>query len=130
MLVESGAGDGSALHDEAYRAAGASITPSAEAVFDQCTLLLKVKEPLEQEYLRLRPEHVLFTYLHLAPNPGLTRGLVESGATCLAYETVETAPGVLPLLAPMSEVAGRLAPHAGAYFLERMNGGKGKLLGV
>ena len=79
--------------------------------------------------MRLQPRHVLFTYLHLAPNPELTRGLIESGATCLAYETVEPANGHLPLLAPMSEVAGRIAPHAGAYFLERMNGGKGKLMG-
>ena len=103
--------------------------PTAAAVFDQAELLVKVKEPLEEEYLRLHPGHVLFTYLHLAPDPVLTRGLIESGATCIAYETVETEQGSLPLLAPMSEVAGRLAPHAGAYFLERMNGGKGKLLG-
>ncbi len=128
VLVETGAGEGSAFSDDAYQAAGAVIARDAEQVFAESVLLLKVKEPLEPEYLRLRPHHILFTYLHLAPNPTLTRGLVESGAACIAYETVETEPGVLPLLAPMSEVAGRLAPHAGAYFLERMNGGKGKLL--
>ena len=129
VVVETGAGRGSSFPDEAYVAAGAEIVESAERVFAEATLLLKVKEPLQQEYLRLRPEHIMFTYLHLAPNPDLTRGLIESGATCLAYETVEAADGHLPLLAPMSEVAGRIAPHAGAYFLERMNGGKGKLLG-
>jgi alanine dehydrogenase len=129
VVVERGAGEGSLFSDDAYRGAGAVVVDDAEEVFATCTLLPKVKEPLEQEYLRLRSHHVLFTYLHLAPNPLLTQGLIESGATCLAYETVETGAGVLPLLAPMSEVAGRLAPHAGAYFLERMNGGKGKLLG-
>ena len=129
VVVQRGAGGGSAFADETYVAAGATIAESADEVFEQATLLLKVKEPLEPEYLRLRPHHVLFAYLHLAPNPALTQGLIESGATCVAYETVETVPGLLPLLTPMSEVAGRLAPHAGAYFLERMNGGKGKLLG-
>ncbi len=129
VIVETGAGEGSAFPDEAYLSAGAEIVENAEQVFDKASLLLKVKEPLGQEYLRLQPRHVLFTYLHLAPNPELTRGLIESGATCLAYETVEPANGHLPLLAPMSEVAGRIAPHAGAYFLERMNGGKGKLMG-
>ena len=128
VFVQQGAGEGSLLTDDAYRAAGATILPTAAGVFDQATLLVKVKEPLEEEYLRLHAGHVLFTYLHLAPNPALTTGLIESGATCIAYETVETDRGYLPLLAPMSEVAGRLAPHAGAYFLEHMNGGKGKLL--
>ena len=128
VFVQQDAGEGSRLTDDAYRAAGATILPTAAAVFDQATLLVKVKEPLEEEYLRLHPGHILFTYLHLAPNPTLTTGLIESGATCIAYETVETDRGYLPLLAPMSEVAGRLAPHAGAYFLEHMNGGKGKLL--
>ncbi len=98
---------------------GPHIAPDADAVFREATLLLKVKEPLEQEWLRLQPHHVLFTYLHLAPNATLTGGLIESGATCVAYETVETQDGHLPLLAPMSEIAGRLAPHAGAYFLGR-----------
>jgi len=116
------------LSDEAYVAAGARIVPDAESVFAEAELIVKVKEPLEQEYLRLEPRHILFTYLHLAPDPGLTDALVRSGATCLAYETVETAQGRKPLLAPMSEIAGRLAPQVGAYFLERMSGGKGKLL--
>lgn len=129
VLVEHGAGMGSAFADEAYAAVGATVVPDAGGVYEAATLLLKVKEPLPDEWLRLRPHHILFTYLHLAPNPILTEGLIESGATCIAYETVETDEGHLPLLAPMSEIAGRLAPHSGAYFLERMNGGKGKLLG-
>jgi alanine dehydrogenase len=129
VVVETVAGEGSLFADEAYRAAGATVVPDAASVFERAELLVKVKEPLEQEYLRLDAGHVLFTYLHLAPDPVLTRGLIESGATCIAYETVETDRGHLPLLAPMSEVAGRLAPHAAAYFLEHLNGGKGKLLG-
>ena len=129
VLVQAGAGAGSAFPDAAYRAVGAEILPDADAVFAQAMLLLKVKEPLEEEWRRLRPGHILFTYLHLAPSPLLTSGLIESGATCLAYETVRTDDGHLPLLAPMSEIAGRLAPQSGAYFLERMNGGKGKLMG-
>jgi alanine dehydrogenase len=129
VLVQAGAGEGSFLSDGEYRAAGARILPDAEAVFQEGCLLLKVKEPQAQEYLRLRPDHVLFTYLHLAPGQELTRGLIDSGATCVAYETVETADHRLPLLAPMSEIAGRIGAQAGAYFLERMNGGKGRLLG-
>jgi alanine dehydrogenase len=129
VLVQRGAGEGSFLRDEAYVAAGARIVPDAEALFAQADFIVKVKEPLQNEYLRLEPRHTLFTFLHLAPDPVLTAGLVESGATCLAYETVETADGRRPLLAPMSEIAGRLAPQVGAYFLERMSGGKGKLLG-
>jgi alanine dehydrogenase len=129
VLVQHGAGEGSLFPDEAYVAAGARIVADAEAVFAQADLIAKVKEPLRQEYLRLEPRHILFTYLHLAPDPNLTKALIDSGATCLAYETVETADGRKPLLAPMSEIAGRLAPQVGAYFLERMSGGKGKLLG-
>jgi len=128
VFVETGAGMGSSFSDAAYTAAGAQIAVDADEVFQRGTLLLKVKEPLEQEYLRLREGHILFTYLHLAPNQALTQGLVDSGATCLAYETVQSEDGNLPLLAPMSEIAGRLAPQAGANFLEKMNGGKGKLL--
>jgi alanine dehydrogenase len=128
VIVERAAGVGSAFPDEAYLAAGARIVEGPEDVFAEAELIVKVKEPLEDEYLRLTAGHVLFTYLHLAPNPGLTRGLIESGCVCMAYETVEDPAGHLPLLAPMSEVAGRLAPQAGAYFLERNNGGKGKLL--
>ncbi len=129
VYVEQGAGDGSLFSDDAYVAAGAIVVPDAAAVFEEADLILKVKEPLQQEYLRLEPRHVLFTYLHLARDRELTRGLLDSGATCLAYETVQTPDGRLPLLAPMSEIAGRLAPQIGAYFLERMSGGKGKLLG-
>lgn len=128
VLVETRAGEASAFPDAAYEASGAQVVESADAVFDGAGLILKVKEPLEQEVLRLHSGHVLFTYLHLAPSPELTRGLVESGCVSVAYETVESSSGSLPLLAPMSEVAGRLAPQAAAYFLERMNGGKGKLL--
>jgi len=129
VLIQHGAGEGSLFADDAYVAAGARVVPDAEALFAQADLIVKVKEPLPQEYARLEPRHVLFTYLHLAPDPELTEALVRSGATCLAYETVETADGRKPLLAPMSEIAGRLAPQAGAYHLERSGGGKGKLLG-
>lgn len=129
VLVQHGAGEGSFFSDEAYVAAGARIVPDAASVFAQADLIVKVKEPLEEEYARLEPRHILFTFLHLAPDPTLTKALIESGATCLAYETVESPEGLRPLLAPMSEIAGRLAPQVGAYFLERMSGGKGKLLG-
>ena len=129
VLVQRGAGEGSFLADDDYVAAGARIVPDADAVFAQAEMIVKVKEPLPVEIARLEPRHILFTYLHLAPDKELTAGLVASGATCLAYETVETADGRHPLLAPMSEIAGRLAPQIGAYFLERMSGGKGKLMG-
>ncbi len=127
--MERGAGEGSFFSDESYVTAGARIGPDAAAVFAEADLIVKVKEPLRQEYERLEPRHILFTFLHLAPDSVLTRGLLDSGATCLAYETVETADGRRPLLTPMSEIAGRLAPQVAAYFLERMSGGKGKLLG-
>jgi alanine dehydrogenase len=129
VLVQRGAGAGSFLADDEYVAAGARIVPDADAVFAQAEMIVKVKEPLPVEIARLEPRHILFTYLHLAPDRELTAGLVASGATCLAYETVETADGRHPLLAPMSEIAGRLAPQIGANFLERMSGGKGKLMG-
>lgn len=129
VLVERGAGMGSLFTDEAYVAAGARIVADAAEVFERSDLIVKVKEPLQEEYCRLQPHHVLFTFLHLAPDKQLTKALVDSGATCLAYETVETPDGRHPLLAPMSEIAGRLASQAGAYFLERARGGKGKLLG-
>jgi alanine dehydrogenase len=129
VLVEHDAGRGSHLLDEAYVAAGARIAPNPGGLFAEADLIVKVKEPLQVEYRRLEPRHVLFTFLHLAPDAELTRGLLDSGATCLAYETVETPDGRHPLLAPMSEIAGRLAAQAGAYFLERSSGGKGKLLG-
>ena len=128
VLVESGAGVGSAFADEAYTAVGAS-TGSGEQVWADSELLLKVKEPLPGEYGLLHEGQILFTYLHLAASAELTQALVESGAACVAYETVETASGALPLLAPMSEIAGRLSAQAGAYFLEKPLGGRGLLLG-
>jgi alanine dehydrogenase len=128
VLVESGAGEGSAFPDEAYAAVGARIGTVHE-VWNESELLLKVKEPIEPEYQYLRDGLVLFTYLHIAADEPLTRALLESGITAVAYETVETDDSRLPLLAPMSEVAGRLAAQAGAYFLEKPLGGRGLLLG-
>src|SRR5215204_395070 len=127
VLVEAGAGEGSSFSDEAYRAVGATVG-SVEDVWGAAELLLKVKEPLPSEYPFLREGLALFTYLHLAASQDLTLALAESGATCVAYETVETDNRALPLLAPMSEVAGRLAAQAGAYFLEKPLGGRGLLL--
>ena len=103
--------------------------PDADAVFDEATLIVKVKEPQPEEVARLEPRHTLFTYLHLAADAELTRGLMESGATCIAYETVEDARGRLPLLAPMSEVAGKIATQAGAFMLEKPLGGRGSCWG-
>jgi alanine dehydrogenase len=129
VFVQSGAGEGSTITDADYEAQGARILPDAESVFGEGELILGVKEPQPPEVELLRPHHTLFTYLHLAPVPDLSRGLMESGATCIAYETVEDAEGRLPLLAPMSEVAGKLATQAGAFYLERPFGGRGVLLG-
>jgi alanine dehydrogenase len=129
VLIESGAGAGSAIADRDFQAQGARIVGDADAVFGEAELILKVKEPLADEVERLRSDHVLFTYLHLAPAPELTRSLCDSGATCIAYETVEDEAGRLPLLAPMSEVAGKLATQAGAFMLEKPLGGRGVLLG-
>jgi alanine dehydrogenase len=129
VLIESGAGEGSAISDAQFEAQGARVVPGAEDVWAEADLLLKVKEPLEPEVAMLRAETALFTYLHLAPAPDLTRGLCDSGATCVAYETVEDRQGRLPLLAPMSEVAGKIATQAGAFMLERPLGGRGILLG-
>ena len=128
VTVEEGAGVGSAFADLAYRAVGARIA-LVDEVWSESELVLKVKEPLPDEFPRLHDDLVLFTYLHLAANAGLTRALVDSGAACVAYETVETNGRTLPLLAPMSEIAGRLAAQAGAYFLEKPLGGRGLLLG-
>jgi alanine dehydrogenase len=128
VLVERGAGEGSVFPDSAYEGVGASIA-SVDEVWAQAELLLKVKEPVRAEYDRLREGLVLFTYLHLAADEELTRALVDSGVTAVAYETVETEARQLPLLAPMSEIAGRLASQAGAYFLEKPLGGRGMLLG-
>jgi alanine dehydrogenase len=128
VMIETGAGEGSAFSDSAYEAAGARIA-GVNDVWAESELLLKVKEPIAPEYARLRDGLVLFTYLHIAADEPLTRALVESGITAVAYETVETDAGGLPLLAPMSEIAGRLAAQAGAYFLEKPLGGRGLLLG-
>jgi alanine dehydrogenase len=128
VIVERGAGTGSAFSDDAYEAAGARIAP-VEDVWSEAELLLKVKEPIAPEYGRLREGLILFTYLHIAADEALTRALIDSGITAVAYETVETDSGALPLLAPMSEIAGRLAAQAGAYFLEKPLGGRGLLLG-
>jgi alanine dehydrogenase len=128
VTVETGAGEGSAFPDSAYEAVGARIA-SVDDVWADAELLLKVKEPIEPEYARLREDLVLFTYLHIAADEPLTRALVDSGVSAVAYETVETANRGLPLLAPMSEIAGRLAAQAGAYFLEKPVGGRGLLLG-
>ncbi len=129
VLIQAGAGEGSAISDSDYTAQGARIAADADAVFDEAELVLGVKEPQPQEVELLRAGQTLFTYLHLAPAPELTRGLRDSGATCVAYETVEDAHGRLPLLAPMSEVAGKIATQAGAFMLERPLGGRGILLG-
>jgi alanine dehydrogenase len=129
VCVQAGAGEGSAVPDEHYVAQGATIVPDADAVFAEAELIVKVKEPQPEEVARLQPRHTLFTYLHLAPDPELTQGLIASGATCIAYETVTDARGRLPLLAPMSEVAGKIATQAGAFMLEKPLGGRGLLLG-
>ncbi|HSI79158.1 MAG TPA: alanine dehydrogenase [Solirubrobacterales bacterium] len=129
VLVQAGAGTGSQIPDDAYEMQGARIVPSVEDVFECAELIVKVKEPQPPEVELLAPHHVLFTYLHLAAAPELARGLIESGATCIAYETIEDRNGRLPVLAPMSEVAGKLATQAGAFMLERPLGGRGALLG-
>jgi alanine dehydrogenase len=128
VLVESGAGEGSAFADSEYVRVGARIG-TVQEVWADSELVLKVKEPLLEEFPRLREGQILFTYLHLAASEELTRALMDSGATCVAYETVETDDRALPLLAPMSEIAGRLAAQAGATFLEKPLGGRGLLLG-
>ena len=129
VLVQAGAGLGSALIDEQFVAQGATIVTDAQAVFADAELILKVKEPQPSDVDLLREGQTLFTYLHLAAEPSLTRGLQASGATCIAYETVEDPRGNLPLLAPMSEVAGKIATQAGAFMLEKPLGGRGILLG-
>lgn len=129
VLVESGAGLGIGASDADYRKAGADIAASASDVFEQAELIVKVKEPQPEERAMLRPGQVLFTYLHLAPDPEQTRDLLASGAVCIAYETVTGANGGLPLLKPMSQVAGRMSIQAGATALEKAHGGRGVLLG-
>jgi len=129
VLIEAGAGVGAGFADAAYVAAGAEMVATAEEVFARAEMIVKVKEPQAVERKRLRAGQVLFTYLHLAPDPDQTRDLLASGVTAIAYETVTDAAGGLPLLAPMSEVAGRLAPQVGAWTLQKANGGRGVLLG-
>ncbi len=129
VYVEKGAGEGIGISDAAYQAAGASIFDSAAEIFDMADMVVKVKEPQPQEWKMLKEGQVLFTYLHLAPDPEQARGLVESGAIAIAYETVTDSRGGLPLLAPMSEVAGRMSIQAGAHALEIAQGGRGMLLG-
>jgi len=129
VIVQRGAGLGSAITDEAYTEQGATLGDDADAVFAAAELIVKVKEPQPVEIARLQPHHTLFTYLHLAPAPELTKGLIDSGATCIAYETITDTAGRLPLLAPMSEVAGRLAAQAGAFMLAKPQGGRGVLMG-
>ena len=129
VIIETGAGLGAGFDDAAYLAAGAEIVATAEAVFARADMVVKVKEPQAIERARLREGQILFTYLHLAPDPDQTRDLLASGVTAIAYETVTDASGGLPLLAPMSEVAGRLAPQVGAWALHKANGGRGVLMG-
>jgi len=129
VLIERGAGVGAGLSDEDYRTAGAALVDGPDRIFGEAELIVKVKEPLATERKKLRRGQVLFTYLHLAPDLQQTKDLIESGATCIAYETVTSPTGGLPLLTPMSEVAGRLAPQVGANSLEKAQGGRGVLLG-
>ncbi len=129
VIVETDAGIGIGMCDADYESAGATIAPDARTVFEKADMIIKVKEPQASERRLLRPGQILFTYLHLAPDPDQARDLVKSGAICIAYETVTSTSGGLPLLAPMSEVAGRMSVQAGAYFLEKTHGGLGILLG-
>lgn len=129
VLIQAGAGEGSAIADADFKRAGAQMINSVDEVWEEADLLLKVKEPIEPEYTRLRKGQTLFTYLHLAASKPCTDALMSSGTTSIAYETVQTADGALPLLAPMSEVAGRLASQVGAYHLMRTHGGRGVLMG-
>jgi len=129
VIVERGAGVGAGQMDSDYEAAGAEIVGSADKIFDRAELIVKVKEPLAPERKKLKRGQILFTYLHLAPDPEQTTDLIESGVTAIAYETVTSPHGTLPLLTPMSEVAGRMAPHVGAHCLHKENGGRGILLG-
>ncbi len=129
VVVETNAGEGISSNDDQYRISGAEIVDTAEEVFERSEMIVKVKEPQAVERARLREGQILYTYLHLAPDPDQTRDLVNSGATCIAYETVTSPLGGLPLLAPMSKVAGRMSIQAGAYCLEHPHGGLGMLLG-
>jgi alanine dehydrogenase len=129
ILIEKGAGEGSTIHDEEYEAQGATIVPNAHAVFDGADMILKVKEPQAAEVELFHEGQILFTFLHLAAYPSLAHGLLKKGIVAIAYETVQMSDRSLPLLAPMSEIAGRMATQAGAYFLAKAQGGRGILLG-
>ncbi len=129
VLVEANAGEGSGFTDREYERGGATMVGGAAEVWGRAEMVLKVKEPLTAEFGYLRPGLILFTYLHLAAEEKLTRVLMEKKVTAIGYETVQLADGSLPLLVPMSEVAGRMAVQIGAHYLEKMNGGRGKLLG-
>jgi alanine dehydrogenase len=129
VLLETKAGEGIGAPDSVYEKVGVKILPNADAVFAEAEMIVKVKEPQAIEIARLKPKHTLFTYLHLAPDPEQAEGLMKSGATCIAYETVTDAAGRLPLLKPMSEVAGRMSIQVGAHYLEKAHGGRGVLMG-
>jgi alanine dehydrogenase len=129
VLVQKKAGEGSGISDDDYRTAGAELIDTPEALYDRADMIVKVKEPMPVEYGLIREDQILFTYLHLAPDPVLTSALAGSKCIAVAYETVQLSDGSLPLLTPMSEVAGRIAPQAGAYYLEKAHGGHGILLG-
>ncbi|MFY9286868.1 MAG: alanine dehydrogenase [Alphaproteobacteria bacterium] len=128
VVVQKGAGEGAGISDEEYIMAGAEISPDAASIFSQADMIVKVKEPQPNECQMLRPGQILFTYLHLAPDPLQTDALIKSGCVAIAYETVTDIHGRLPLLTPMSEVAGRMSVHAGAHYLEKIHGGRGVLL--
>ena len=129
VLIEKGAGEGSGFPDEIYESAGASIAPDAQTVWGKADMIMKVKEPIEKEWGCLRAGQTVFTYFHFAADEKLTKAHMKSGATCIAYETVQLSNGELPLLTPMSEVAGRMAVQEGAKYLEKLSGGRGVLLG-
>lgn len=129
VFIETNAGINIGIDDDAYIEAGGQILPSLEAVYDTATMIIKVKEPQPVEVALLKPHHILYTYLHLAADKDLTEGLMNSGSTCIAYETIQAPNGSLPLLLPMSEVAGRMATQVGATYLQKDKGGKGVLLG-
>jgi alanine dehydrogenase len=129
VFLETKAGEGIGAPDAVYEKVGVKILPNADAVFAESDMIVKVKEPQPAEIARLKPQHILFTYLHLAPDPAQAEGLIKSGATCIAYETVTDRDGRLPLLKPMSEVAGRMSIQVGAHYLEKAHGGRGVLMG-
>src|SRR5687767_12147751 len=129
VIVERGGGEGSAFPDELYKAAGARIAPNADAVWKEADMIMKVKEPIAVEWPRMRKGQVIYTYFHFAAAEELTRAVIASGAVAIAYETVQLPSGELPLLTPMSEVAGRMAVQEGAKYLEKVHGGRGVLLG-